>query len=430
VSMRFVAALVLGLLATVVVQAPASADQADLDVERALTALTRDPVFLAPRTIARIDVAQVRRELAGTRIVVLVEPFIPDEPDRKDHDKRVIEPVREWSKATARPVVLVTGLMVTMPSVERTFFPEAPDYRDALERYDVTRPVLRAVRYLRDGAAPYEPWRPKLVPPDPAQLKDVIATLRKQQMYIPRGWFGVRRDLIEKNLETPIRYKVVMLRPLVGDAEPDLLPGLAAAFPGELILVVRGRWISAVGIPPEHVAAARAALVKYGPDHMLVYGFDQTSAVYNFLDRVGELRATPEPRPDSGGIDSRGIIARWAPWTFAAVAFLFGGVALMVWTRRTVRGRRSAAEAILTGRADVMARLARLSADLHDLDPGTDAEAARRLADAAERYATARDLLDRADTPEEMDAVLDTLAEGEAYADDVRSRLALPVRGS
>jgi hypothetical protein len=422
--------MVLGVLVALSVPVPAAADQDDLDVQRALAALARDPVHIAPGTNARMDVAQVRRELAGSRVVVLVEPFIPDEPYWGGHDERVTEPVRTWSLATARPVVLVTGLLVTMPSVEQSFLPQAPDYRDALERYDVTRPVLHAIRFLRGAAAPWEPWRPKAVAPDPAQLTSIIATLRRQRMYVESKRVGVRVDEIDRKLKPPIQYKVVVLGPIVGDAEPDLVPALEAAFPGELVVVVRGRWISAAGIPPEHVAAGRAELVRFGPNHMLVYGYDQTAAVYNFLYRIGELRTTPAPRLDFGGIDSRGIIARWAPWTFAAVAFLFGGVALIVWARRTVRRRRGATEAILTGRADVVARLARLSADLHDLDPGTDAEAARRLADAAERYATARDLLDRADTPEEVDAVLDTLAEGEAYADDVRSRLALPVRSS
>src|SRR5215207_3806485 len=314
--MRFVAALVLGLLAALGLQVPASAAPSDLDVEGALAALARDPVYRAPDTIARLDVAQVRRELAGTRSVVLMEPFIPEEPDRKDHDKRVVEPVREWSKATARPVVLVTGLMVTMPSIDRTFFPEPADYHDALARYDVTRPVLRAVRYLRDGTAPYEPWRPRVVPPDPARLKSIVATLRTRQMYLGRQQVGVDVGAIDRNLETPITYKVVVLGHLAGDVEVDYAPGLAAAFPGELIVVVQGRWISAAGIPPEHVAASRAALVKYGPDHMLRYGFDRTSVVYNFLARIAKLRVTtPDPRPAGTGLDAGGTIRRWAPRT-------------------------------------------------------------------------------------------------------------------
>jgi len=418
-----------GLLTAVLGAPAASAAPPDLDVDRATAALAGDPLYLAPRSIARMDKDQVRRELAGTRIVVVVEPFIPDEPDRHDHDGRVKRPLAKWSDANDRPVVLVTGLLVSMPSIDRAFTPEPADYRDALERYDVTRPVLQAIRYLRDGSAPHEPWRPRVVPPDPHELARIVAGLRTSRMYVEPGQVGVRMQTIDRLLGDGPTYRVVRLRALIGDEEPDLLPGLAAAFPGELIIVLRGRWLTATGLPPGHIASGQAALYRFGPEHLMAYGRDTSVIVYTFLDRIKALKKTPLPYSGPNGIDADGIAARLAPWMFAAVALLLGGGVLLFWTRRMARGRREAADAVESGGAEMLARLARLGGDLQDLDPGDDLHAARRLADAAERYATARDLHDRADTPEEVEAVLATLVEGEAYADDVRRRRGLPVRG-
>lgn len=81
-----------------------------------------------------------------------------------------------------------------------------------------------------------------------------------------------------------------------------------------------------------------------------------------------------------------------------------------------------------TGRARLAATIARLAADVSTLEPGKDPAARRQLADAAERLATARDLYERADTPEEVLAVATTLTEGTRSANRVRARLGLPKR--
>ncbi len=410
---RLLATAVLGLI----IGPPALA--APLDT----ASLETDPVYIAPGSVARFDQAVVRRELAGSRVAVVVRPFLA----KSDDDEPVEKRLDEWSAANARPLVRVTGLQVRMASIDQWFAPGPADYRDLLERYDVTREVVRAIRHLRGVPATHEPWRPTVVPPDPGQVAAIVAGLKASRAYAEPGLIGVDMDRIAARLTGEPPYRVVRLRPLAGDREPDLLPALAAAFPGELIIVLRGSWLTATGLPPRRIAAGQAAQVTAGS---LAEGSSASDAVHQFLRRVMSFERTPEKRPVDSGIDSGRTVAALAPWVFLLATVLIGGGSLMFWARRTRRERIASATSLATSGAETQSRLAKLGADLHDLDPGDDLISARRLADAAERYATARDLHDRADTPEEFEAVIATLVEGEAYTDVVRDRLGLPIRGA
>lgn len=397
-----------------------------LDPTAATAALGRDPVYIAPGSVARIDLAPLRRELAGTSIVVAVAPYLPENAARTDG------PLAEWAAAQRRQVVLVTGLQVTMLTSQNLFTPDVGDVRDALQRNDVTRQVLRAVRHLRDGATVHASWWPRTVPPDRAQLDRIVAGLRRSRLHMEPGVTErVAADQVQA-LVSDIAFRTVVLPPLLGDDEPALLPALAMAFPGELIVVVHGRWLAATGAPARQLAAAQASVLGRGVDYLLRYGWAPDNFLYAYLLRVKELRASRSyPPPDAGGIDARGISLRLAPWIFVGFALLLGGGSVAIFVRRTVRERRASARAVRTGRAELLARLARVGGDVRSLDvlaaPGPVAEeAARLLAMAAERHATARPLTEHADTPEEVDAVRSTLTEAEAYTGDARKLLKLP----
>jgi hypothetical protein len=112
-----------------------------------------------------------------------------------------------------------------------------------------------------------------------------------------------------------------------------------------------------------------------------------------------------------------------------AGACLAVAVSLVAWrVYRTVPAQRAAEAQLRIGRARLTAALARLAADVSTLDPGVDQAARRRLAAAAERLATARTLVEQADTPAETLAAAETLVEGTRAANHARARLGLPKR--
>lgn len=113
---------------------------------------------------------------------------------------------------------------------------------------------------------------------------------------------------------------------------------------------------------------------------------------------------------------------------FAAAGFALAVVAVGRWFLRAVPAQRAEQAQLQVARARLTAGIARLGADVANLDPGSDPVARRRLAEAAERLATARAIFEHADTPEEALTVATTLVEGTRSANQVRVRLGLPKR--
>lgn len=387
------------------------------DLDRALTALRSDPVYVAPGATARLDHAIIERALAGTAdYVVLAAP----EPSYSDFLTSVMPRLPGHGNG-----IVVVGLrsysLVSLGGgqVERRHL------REVLESSDVTGVILDLLALDRDKAPATPIVAPRSIPADPAQLRRLVAALRANRFYVdPAVTAKVARDAYEDQRLTGVPYRVAVLPALAPRApEPRLLPGLATAFPGQLVIVIRGRWPEATGPDgPQRIDQAVRYAVGSNLDDLMENG-NLADVAYSFLRRVVDLRqVTSHRRPALAGAGNRNS-GRVAPWAFAVAALLLLGASGAGWAWRAARLRRATARDVRVAQAQLFARLARLGADVRTLDAGGDAGAQRRLAEAAERQQTATDLLEHARSPAELAVVRATVDEGLSLADDAHQRI-------
>ncbi len=117
------------------------------------------------------------------------------------------------------------------------------------------------------------------------------------------------------------------------------------------------------------------------------------------LKRLAQLRdGAAFHRPMVRPVLATELFDRYAQWVFITVAVLLGGGSLLAWGCRLRRRRLSLVSALRVERAQTYADLAAVGAQLVAADSRTAADPTL-LGQAAERHATARNLLTLADTP-------------------------------
>lgn len=418
-----VVAVLLTLLGPAVAGGAAHADEPvpKFDLARAVRELRTDPVYIAPGSQAGIDAARLRRELPPLRASVVVAPV---GTELRSYDFKDIE----------GHLIMVSGLHVTSNALlDVTLRAVLRRYlRQALETYDVTGLVYAVAAASVNGGAVGEEWEPAGRPAEDAETRAFVAALSRQRVYAAPG-VAARGPANHVRAAGDIPYRVLILPPSPpGATEPRLLPALTKAFPGDVIVVVRGLWLTAAGpdAPATLASAQRYAMSRTAYTleartmKRATEWYDVAWALEPFFERLAQLRAGRQWRPPPGPrLHVAATAGRLAPWAFAVAALLLGVGALAWWSRNTAKARLTDLRAVRVGRAEILAEMARLAADIHGLEPGDDGVARRRLAEAAERYATAGMLYDEADTPEEVTAVKRTLAEGLVLAGEVRDRL-------
>jgi len=131
-------------------------------------------------------------------------------------------------------------------------------------------------------------------------------------------------------------------------------------------------------------------------------GYAAVQLVSAVLDRLAQLRdGAAFHRPMVRPVLAAELFHRYALGVFIALAVLLGGIPLGWWGYRLRRSRLSAAGDLRVERARTYAELATVGAGLVAADATTSHASAdtELLGDAAERHATARTLLEQAETP-------------------------------
>lgn len=393
------------LVATALLAGPSAAatepePEPAIDVPAVLRALDREQVVRLPGSVAQFDEARVLPELPRSGRIVVVPPF---EGTEGEHYDAVYGPLadallerRFGGEGEDYDLVLVTGSLVQVFG-EGTFQAGLSEAQRSLAHRDVTEGLRFAARRLA-AREPNDDSEPDLaeVPPDPALVEQVVAGLRASRVWTAPGVRDRRTtdaELRELSPDVPVR---VAQLPVLDRTEPypDLLPALAAAFPGELVVLQRGSWLEASADVPEaqrEVDSARNyVLGAFGS--FLERGDQPPRAVLRlFLERFQEVRyGQAFRRPPVEPVPGSELLRRWAPrvaWATVAVLALLG-LRTVRRSRREHRQQQDRARSALT--VGLVARLARLSERVaaDDLPPAV-------AADVAERTATARELFEQ-----------------------------------
>ncbi|MGH3757609.1 hypothetical protein [Actinophytocola sp.] len=422
--MRILVCLVLTVL-TMLAATPGYAQPAPapepVDVAALAEALRADPVQVLPGAMAKVDTDRLESEVDAT------EPT-----DRDGNEKSAVYVVLAPAASTLSfdelgaelgqdaEVIIVRGLRVELRSWDayvRGRFAWGADgllarqvnnraEQTVLATYDVTGPVIETLLAMRNDRWPDYPDRPESGSLDQSTEDAMIAALRRDRVYVDPdvAASGAQRwDPFEgRPPQGPVGYRIAYL-PAV-DEVPVVRYMLAKEFPDDVVVVVNGHWVAAQGpgSSPDIGSAEVRARGAVAPSKRMDEPYPPAShAVATFFDRLTELRGGTLSPPSAVG----GLVGSWG---FAAAG---AGIAVLsIMTAWLARRRRTAIaeKAFRTGMATAVGDLARLAA-IVERDGGPNA---RRRAEAAERYATARDLVEQAGTPGELDAAREVIVDG------------------
>lgn len=403
-----------------------------IDGARLAAGLREDPVQLLPGSPARLDVARLRAEIEAAeprvpgRIVLVAAPFAYSELD--------IEKALAGHLAPEDQLIAIAGLRVTIPDwvgfagggyADQTFRHLRDEinvrHRDAvLITHDVTGPVTDLLRLIR-----HEPLTTPVpvspVPADPAVVELVLSRLRAGNVYVDpvvdTDQHLARWDpYFARTRNDPTNYRIAYLPAIdPGQGRPDLLTPLAKAFPGDVVVVVAGGSVRVAG--PGDQADFPEALrfaVDSTYDQVLMWHWTHRPVKELFVRLVQLRDGTLDPRaipvrPED--VSTTGAV--FGSWAFAGTAVAIVGTSAGAWWWLRVRRRRVEAKAIRLGNAETAAELAQLASLIGALPagPGED-RATRDAATAAQRYATAVDLMEQATTPGELATAREVISEG------------------
>ncbi|OLR90713.1 hypothetical protein [Actinokineospora bangkokensis] len=311
--------------------------------EQARRALAAGSVARLPGAPAVVDEAALRPVLARTGWRVLLLPFTGS--DGRERHRGELDRLRAALGGDDR-LVVVSGLRVEAGRSHQLIGPrDMAEVAAVLGTADVTEPVLSAVL---DGHVRATP------DPVPAGgVDEVAAALASTGRYTAPGLAPVG----------PAPDALVAVLP--AGQPTDLTARLGERFPGERVVVVRGRWVEVAGPDPDLVRTAVTAyygrsyfrLAEWGPDPLAL-----GSLVLAEVDQALAARAAAATAP---AVDDQPPAWRSAalPWALACAAVLLVGVPAAL-RLRPARRRLARAEADLLLRDHLAAEVAALAADL------------------------------------------------------------------
>lgn len=238
---------------------------------------------------------------------------------------------------------------------------------------------------------------------------DIAERLREARVYnAPGREDPVDPQLTEDHADSGLLLRIAAFR--YDQVVDGYAQSLAELFPGEVILVARGNMVD---VESPYPAEAKSA-VDY-VYHSEWWTSDQSvnETIGEIVDRLGALVQAkdfgpPQPSWEPSFMDR--FIAVMVPVSLIGTAAVISGSVLLVWRRRRVRQTSSDQLRLRNASAMAMARIGRLGAELLSAD-----ERESRLAEASERYDTARTLYDQALTADAMNEVEKTADEGFQY---------------
>lgn len=382
--------------------AAARADDAPaLEVGATEQAISTQQIYRAPGAVAQLDERAVRAELTPDTRVVLA-PWV--DYDHTEGNSTKLTALGDWADEHKLKLIVVTGLSVTLLPYD-DFEPSAlPGLQAQLAYSDVTALVTSAARNVRDGTSHLEDPHPAQGASDPTEVAAVVAELRANPRYVADGAGpAIPSGELPDTVSPGVPYRLALLPALpLGAAFTNLAPAVSQAFPGEVVIVVRGRWIDAAGPGQDQVDSARNYTFGRAAKAFQLWGTAPYLLVRFFLQRLGQLQnGAAFHRPMIRPVLAAELFHRYAEGVFITLAVLLGGGSLLWWGYRQRQRRRSAASALRVERARTYSELAAVGAHLLTIDASAGGGGADRklLGDAAERHATARTLLEEADTP-------------------------------
>jgi hypothetical protein len=422
------AAVGLGLAA-----APAAARPGDrLDVAPIIAALDDgERIVRAPGTVARFDEALVRAEL-GTAVRLVVLPYVDyeayvDGSGESRYYELVRKPIQEWSLDREIPDVVVTGLDVTMVGGPSTRRHELPADLDELRTTTATRVVTERLVVLArlgrglppdaaEDSAGFDHPAPVAAPPE--RVAEVAAALREERTYNAPGRADPVEDWVaeisREESGTDVRIAAF---PVLEAGQPvvDYATPLAAAFPGDVVLVLHGDWLD-IAAPDRHEAEAARAFAYGDADlSLLVAGTGANQLLRQTVERLDLLltetawgRPQPPPQPRLLPFDVQRTVSTLAPWVLVGSAVVLGGAGVLRHRARTAAEAAAEQRALRAESAAAMAAIGDLGARVLSAEEG----GGRADPAAAERHATARLLYDQAHTSVAMAEVRRIAEEG------------------
>lgn len=398
-----------------------------LRVDRVAQAMRSEQVVTAPGAIAVFDPDVVLPALARDVRLVLGPP--DPRLDSRFYDE-VVVPLRAAAEEQEVAVVLVTGLDVRLVEGRDGGAGGAGTTASGLDglqvllgSYDITDLVVLAASLAADPDAGGTPDPVPDTPPATAeQAAPVLAGLQADRYWAAPGTDpGLAGAQRWDDLLTGVGLRIATLPAAErGAPQPDLLPALTAAFPGEVVVVVRGRWVDVGGPDQELLTSARNwALGRYSA-FFTERGTPVDALVREVLERAEELRTgDPFARDPLAPTTVERLAQRWVPPTAIAVS-----LALLA-ASGTVAARRSATRSRVDAtaeRATALAELASLDAELLVLlDAPTGRRGQYALATAAERRDTARALYEGSDDAGTATAVREAVTASRTALAQVRT---------
>lgn len=419
--LRPVALLAAALMLAVLTAGPARAEPTypGFDLDAALRALESDAVYRAPAAPARYDEAAVR-PLLDPDVRILLAPYTPLDLSAGERYDLVDGPVGDWADEREVEVVLVVGTAVRIVGAGSVGTSDLDDVRRTLAHLDVTADLRFALTYLRTGEEVGEP-APGGGVVDPAERDAVLAGLRRSRVHVAPGAPGPGVGPGPELADGPWidealpggRVRIAVLPPLdPGAPDRELLADLRAAFPDDVAVVLRGRWLEAAGPDAAEVRSARDYVLGRFDEFLRARELPPRGTTTRFLERLALLRSgDPFGRPRPEPVVADDVVARWTPPVVIGAAVLLGGSALLGALAAARRRSAAAAAAARRERARAVAELAALDAEVLARD-GTGPP--DRAAAAAERRDTAFALLEHAREAGEFRAARDAAAAGRA----------------
>lgn len=422
--MRVLRALVGVVLASGVslgVATPAQAREQPpkLDVGHALDVLAGQRIYRAPGAVAQLDEQRVLPALSAST-KVLVAPFTGpigkggNYASNDEHSDQVGAKLDDWATHHRVELILVEGIEVTLYGDRHAAVGPATlaELRQTTAYLDASSAVIFAARYAagmaKDEVGDFD--YPNATPRAPSadQVDDLADELRDSPVYNAPG----RDDPVDPRMAQLAREKYgltvrIAALPTLEPGEPflDYAPELLKRFPGEVVMVARGRWLDVAHA--QHDKADSARDYAYGRYEYASFtqGTPMQDRVGTVLERLGFLlkgtaygRPQPQPQPRPQPYDVRRTISELMPWVLVGAALVLAAAGLYVWQRGRATRADAERRSMRRERARAMAKIGELGARLLAVEERGDTVAPA----AAERHSTARDLYDQALTAKAM----------------------------
>lgn len=284
-------------------------------VSRMTAMVAADPVVRLPGSIAHWDAERIAAVIGDDDVRILVAP--------PGLNKEQRDRIREVDNATIR----VIGTDVT-GGFYQAFSTDLQSWRGQFATGDVTGLLEILIARLTDKPEPADVdgfrWRD----PTPAELDLVAGDLRTAGRHIADG--ATLADVPRQATATAfpdrtVRFVALPQQPY-GEPVPNYGPALAAAFPGDPIVVQIGNWIEYHGPAADEFAEVAAASF-YGQysSRLSSYDYPQTNVLGAYLSRVTDVRYAglfDRPLPYQP-FDPLRVALPALPWLFAVCVVFF-----------------------------------------------------------------------------------------------------------